>query len=217
MQATSWVDRITDEANPWLKATRMEERGDFANAAVLYLEDAIEGVKGDRLAKSALSASCAAMCLDALGFSAQATLVYGEVARLYYEYARRMSNLSVRELMWSLWQSGQCFLASGEEDKAEAVFREYAMVAGRVALFGDNSTVRLFEDGGARRQYLTRDQPPPGDWSALLNAIQRFVNLRRMGTRSAATQPMKQRDSGRRKKDKKGQTRLEANFVNQLG
>lgn len=214
MQASSWVDRITDETNPWLNAMKMEERGDFGGAAFLYLHDALECLRGDRLSKAALSASCAAMCLDALGLSAQSTVLYNEVAQLYYENARRVAKVSIRELMWSLWQSGQCFLAAAEEEKAEAVYREYATIAGRVALFGENTMVRVFEESGARRHNLKHDQPPPGDWTTLLQGVQQFVNLRRTAIRSAGV-PSKR--ALPRRDDKRGQPSLEKSFVNQLG
>jgi hypothetical protein len=231
MQATSWVDRITDESNPWLNAMKSEERGDFAGAAMLYLEDAMESLRGERLSKAALSGSCAAMCLDALGFSAQASSVYEEVAELYYENAKRVEKVSVRELMWSLWQAGQFFLAAGEEDKAESVYREYATIAGRVALFEDNTSIRIFEAAGSRRQLLSRDQPAPGDWSALLTAVQRFVNLRRSAIRSAGVPPKnsfsgkrasvkkKQQNQSRKEREERmrGQASVEKSFVSQLG
>ena len=213
MRATTWVDRITDEKNPWLNAQKMEERGDFGSAAALYLDDASANLLAEKLAKAALSASCAASCLDALGFSNEARLVYSEVAQLYYLHARRVSRLSIREWMWSLQQSGQFHLACGEAEKAQAVYNEYAVLAGRVELFGEDRKLRVFEGEAERKPHPGRDSPPPGDWADLMREVQRFLILRT--TTRAVKGP--QTRGGTLGTGKGAYPNYEKNFANQLG
>jgi hypothetical protein len=212
MRATTWVDRITDEENPWLNAEKMEERGDLGSAAALYLDDASANLLGEKLARAALSASCAASCLDALGFPNEARLVYSEVAQLYHLHARRVSRVSVREWMWSLRQSGRFHLVCGESEKAQEVYQEYAVLAGRVELFAESRKLSLFEEGEWKPQQ-GRDDPPPGDWSELMREVQRFLILR--GTTRTARGSQQRRPA--RGNGKGAYPSYEKNFANQLG
>ncbi len=213
MRATTWVDRITDEKNPWLNAQKMEEGGDFGSAAALYLDDASANLLSEKLANAALSASCAASCLNLLGFANEARLVYCEVAQLYYTHARRVAKLSIRELMWSLRQSGQYYLVCGEPEKAQSVYNEYAAITGRVELFGESETPRLFEGQEDRRVRSGRDIPPPGDWSELMREVQRFLVLR---TTARTAKELRQRGAGQAR-TKGAYPSYEKNFANQLG
>ena len=212
MRATTWVDRITDEKNPWLNAQKMEERGEFGSAAALYLDDASANLLSEKLAKAALSASCAASCLDALGFSNEARLIYSEVAQLYYLHAGRVAKVSLREWMWSLRQSGEFHLVCGEAEKAQAVYKEYAVLAGRVELFGESRKLRLFEGELEPKLHSGPDNPPPGDWTELMREVQRFLILRTTARAKAPQQRGAQRGSA-----KGGYPNYEKNFANQLG
>lgn len=209
-RATTWVDRITDEKNPWLNAIKLEERGDFGSAAVLYLEDASENLVSGHIARAALAASSAASCIETLGFGQKAMQLYNRVAFLYTQNAARVARTSIRELMWSLWESGQYHLACGEVEQAEEMYRKYSLVASRVELFGGVRTLRLFQEEGERRSLTKSSEPPAGDWSELLAAVNAFLQksprdlVRPVRTKAPDAKTM-------------GRSDYEKNFVNQLG
>jgi hypothetical protein len=212
MQATTWVDRITDEKNAWLSAVKMEERGDFGRAIVLYIDDATANLRSAKIAKAALSASCAGECLDALGFPGVALLVYREVAQMYYENARRKTGISIREMLWSLWQSAQFRVASGDERAAAETYREYEVASARIELFRAERGAGPSRDMHAWRRHPMRETPPAGDWSAVLSKVDGFLSLEWSGFAPSRTS-----SSGKDRKVKGGNLPLEKNFVNQLG
>lgn len=210
-KATTWVDRITDEKNPWLNAIRLEERGDLGSAAELYLQDASENLASGHVARAALAASSAAACIETIGFREKAMQLYSKVALLYTQNAARVARTSIRELMWSLWESGQYHLICGEGELAEAMYRKYSLVASRVELFGGVRTLRLFEEEGERRKQMTGSaEPPAGDWSELLGAVDSFLK-KATGDRVRPAHVAVSRSKTA------GRADYEKNFINQLG
>jgi hypothetical protein len=132
MEAITWIDRITDETNPWLTATKKEEEDDLPQAAQLYLKDAGECLKQDSLVKAALSCSCAADCLSRVGQLDKAQLLYSEAAHLYLENADFVIGKSVRESLWSLREAHEYFLLAGDKLASRQVSDRLVHLASRV-------------------------------------------------------------------------------------
>jgi hypothetical protein len=217
MQSTTWVDRITDESNPWLNAIKSEDERDFARAVALYLRDASENLEKNMLGKAALSSACAADCLERLSLFSHARLLYRETASIYAENADRVAGISVRELLWSLQESSQCYMMSGENAKSEETFRRYMTIAKRVNLFTEDREARSLETGNdaARNSNGEREPVPPAAASQVLLDVERFLNLRKTGHGRTGT-PGKPRTAGP-SKPQRGNTYNEKSIINQLG
>jgi hypothetical protein len=217
MQATTWVDRITDESNPWLNAMKSEDERDFSRAVTLYLRDASENLEQNMPAKAALSSACAAECLERLSLFSHARLLYRETAAIYAENADRVAGISVRELLWSLQESSQFYLMSGEKAKSEETYKKYMTIAKRVNLFTEDRTVRASETGSdAARISSDRREPvslPTG--SQVVMDVEQFLNLRKTGPRKTNTSGKPQ--SRGKSKPQRGNTYNEKSIINQLG
>ena len=211
MQATTWVDRITDDKNPWLNAVRAEERRDFAAAFLLYLEDSSARLKQGQLARAALSCTCAAGCVTALGFPEEAKLIYAEAASLYYENARRVTAVSIRELLWSLLRSAQSYAAASQLDNANAVYREYSVVARRVDPFLDGGMDPVTELTVPASETSLR--PSPADAATVMRGIEAFLSAARSERRPGRA---RMREAPHHP-DRRGNRSYEASFANQLG
>lgn len=212
MQATTWVDRITDERNPWLNAVKSEERGQLAVACMLYLEDAAESLGHVKSGKTALSVTCAADCAAELGFEEQSGALYREAGSLFCENARRSIGYSVREALWSLWQGAAAYQAGSDPEMADAVCAEYARIARRVDMFrGDPSFTT--PERAVPRQAETRGSAD--DLSIVVEAVERFTAIMK-APRKAPTKAQVGR-SVAPKQQKGGRSGLETSFANQLG
>lgn len=132
MEAITWIDRITDETNPWLTATKKEEEDDLPQAAKLYLKDAGECLKQNVLVKAALSCSCAADCLAKVGQVHNAQVLYSETAHLYLENADSVIGKSVRESLWSLREAHEYFLLAEDKLASRQVYERLIHLASRV-------------------------------------------------------------------------------------
>jgi len=216
MQASTWVDRITDESNPWLNAIKSEDEHDFASAVTLYLRDASESLEQNMPAKAALSSSCAADCLEKLSLFSHARLLYRETAAIYAENADRVAGISVRELLWSLQESSQFYLMSGEKAKSEEAYKRYMTISKRVNLFVEDRTARTLEAGsGATRASDIRQDPLPPTVSRVVGDVEEFLSLRKTGQRVTraslaprAVVPMQRQ---------RGNAYDEKSIINQLG
>jgi hypothetical protein len=217
MQSSTWVDRITDESNPWLNAIKSEDERDFASAVTLYLKDASDNLEQNLPAKAALSSACAADCLERLSLVSHARLLYRETAAIYAENADRVAGTSVRELLWSLQQSSQFYLLSGERAKSEDAYKRYMTISKRVNLFIEDRTERALEMGsGAPRASSNRKEPvPPPAVSRVVADVEEFLNLRRTGHRKAQN-PSTSLTAGQ-PKPRRGNTYDEKSIINQLG
>jgi len=215
MQTATWIDRITDESNPWLRAVDSEGRGDMASAALFYLEDGILTLKHGHLAKAALSASCAADCAVRLGLPGYSNLLNREVASLYHENANRVAGTSIREMIWSLRQARQFYILAGEAALAERVHNEYVVAASRVdPLFaGDRDYLEgLVQAPEPQRARVSAKQAAMGE--QLAKAVERFLDARggKGPAVGAKTKPVPVRLPAPRNDE-----RNEKSIVNQLG
>jgi hypothetical protein len=138
-----WLERLTDDANLWLTAVRMEEQGELAKAALLYLEDATACLQG-AVARAALGGTCAADCFAKLGLRAKARRLYHVAGMLYWDNADARMGSSVRESLWSLQEAYECFLLAGEEENAKHVHLLFTSLARRANPFiGARDAFRL--------------------------------------------------------------------------
>jgi hypothetical protein len=214
MQAPTWIDRITDESNLWLNATRSDDQQDYAQAVVFYLKDASDCLKGDMLPKAALSCSCAADCLAKMGLVDHARELYRETARLYQENAEAVAGVSVRELLWSLRESYQFFLIAGDGKNAEDIHRRYVVIARRVDPFVEEGIVQLPESKSISEVQAVPIESIPGGVE-VAREVEAFMQSRRMthqemGRSSKPTQVAPG-------KNRRGTQSNEKSIVNQLG
>src|SRR5579863_501994 len=183
MQAITWIERISDETNPWLAANRKEEEGDPLQAFTLYLEDAGECLRQKAYVKAALSCSCAADCLAKMGRFSDAQMLITETAHMYLENADSIIGKSVREALWSLREAHEYFLLSEDTHAAEEVRERLVHLASRVdpnigidefiqtpplrtSLFGGNVANNTFDLGNS---------------SLVTEPIEQFMRVRQMG------------------------------------
>jgi hypothetical protein len=130
-----WLEKLTDDANLWLKALRMEEHGELAKAALLYLDDAANCLETSTVVRAALGATCAADCLVKLGLPENGRRLYHVAGMLYWDNADDRLGTSVRESLWSLQEAYEGFLLAGEEENAKQVRQLYASLARRANPF----------------------------------------------------------------------------------
>jgi hypothetical protein len=191
MEAITWIDRITDETNPWLTATKKEEEYDFPQAVRLYLKDAADCLKQNVLVKAALSCSCAADCLTKLGQVRNAQLLYSETARLYLENAYLVIGKSVRESLWSLREAHEYLLLAEDKLAARQVYDRYIHLASRVdPNIGNEEMTQIpqprapFIGGKNIKETFSLNNP-----AEIAESLEQFLQLRRsrggMETKSA--------------------------------
>jgi hypothetical protein len=217
MQTSTWVDRITDESNPWLNAIKSEDERDFASAITLYLRDASDNLEQNMPAKAALSVACAADCLEKLSLFGPARLLYGETAAIYSENADRVAGTSVRELLWSLQESSQFYLMSGQKAKSEEAYKRYMTMSKRVNLFTEDRAARAIETGSGspRPPSDRRDPTPPPAASSVVRDVEDFLTMRKTGLRKVQ-KPIASRTASP-SKSRRGSTYDEKSIINQLG
>src|SRR5207237_6079082 len=139
-----WLEKLTDDANLWLTAVRMEERGELAKAVLLYLEDATTCLDESTVVRAALGATCAADCLVRFGLPGKGRRLYHVAGMLYWDNADARLGASVRESLWSLQEAHEAFLLAGEEENAKHVRQLFTSLARRANPFiGERDTFRL--------------------------------------------------------------------------
>ncbi|MBI5698328.1 MAG: hypothetical protein HZC29_07615 [Thaumarchaeota archaeon] len=142
MKIRTWTDRITDESNLWLNATKMEDAQNFVDASVFYLKDTVDCIKRKLLIRAALSCLCAADCLAKCEHTQDASRLYLEAATIYEENADRVIGKSIREALWSLQESYECFLLTADYYKAQQIFEKYTSLAKKVnPFFGESEAI----------------------------------------------------------------------------
>lgn len=113
----------------------MESAHNYADAIILYLNDATESIKRGLLVRAGLSCSCVADCLVKFGVESLQKKVYFMAATIYRENANSARHRSIREWLWSLQKACENFLLAGEQSMAEAIHNEYMILAKRAQPF----------------------------------------------------------------------------------
>lgn len=129
---STFIDRITSESNTWLNACRLEDAGNYSDAAIQYLNDATESLRIGSLVRAGLSCSCAADCLVKFGVENHPKKLYFKAAGIYMEITKFATTKSIREWLWSLQKAYENFVLAGETSMAEAVLGEYMALAIKV-------------------------------------------------------------------------------------
>ncbi len=181
MQATTWKDKVADPTNLWLRATRSEEDGRFAEATVFYLRDAAACLNGNLGARAALSCSCAANCLEKTGNINAARNLYFEAAKIYEEQAAAAFGTSIREALWLLQEAHDYYIIGGDAQKATQIYDQCASLARKSSPFITSET--LNQVLRIRRSSAARPVPfglPVAQTSDINGAIEGFLRIREL-------------------------------------
>lgn len=129
----TWTDN--DESNLWLKAVILNDKGDFIDAILLYLEDAKYQLKEGSMTHAALSCSCAANCMTNIGHLEEARRLYAEAAKIYVENANKVMGDSIREGLWLLREAYENYSLALDQQNAKQVYDWYVSIASRISPF----------------------------------------------------------------------------------
>lgn len=132
MAKATFIDKITSGSNTWLNACRLEDAGNYADATILYLNDATESLQLGSLVRAGLSCSCAADCLVKFGAETLPKKLYFKAASIYMEITKFATTKSIRLWLWSLQKAYENFMFAGETSMAETVLGEYMALAIKV-------------------------------------------------------------------------------------
>ncbi len=210
MQATTWIDRISDESNLWMGANKCEDQRDFAQAVKLYLRDASDCLARGAAQRAALSCSCAADCLSRLGLPDQGRALYREAALAYLEGSESRTD-SVREMFWCLKEAWVQFQLAEDSDSAAAVLSRLSTLSRRTDPFPSRP---VFLTRPGRVQELEKVDPSaPSARAEVEPAIKRFLEARRSGRYELhePARPVAPRKKGART------SANEKSIINQLG
>ncbi|MDA4132659.1 MAG: hypothetical protein OK454_05985 [Thaumarchaeota archaeon] len=181
MQVTTWKDKVADASNLWLRATRSEEDGRFAEATVFYLRDAAACLESNLGVRAALSCSCAASCLERTGNINKARHLYFETAKMYEEQAAAAFGTSIREALWLLQEAHDYFIVGGDAEKAIQIYDQCASLARKSSPFitGETLDKVLRIRRGAAARPVSFGLPGPAPQASEVNgAIEGFLRLR---------------------------------------
>jgi tetratricopeptide (TPR) repeat protein len=134
-QVRTWVEGINDESNLWLKAVILNDKGNFADAISLYLEDAKYQLKVGSMTHAALSCSCAADCMTKIGQLEEAGRLYAEAAKIYAEVADKVIGNSIREGLWLLQQAYENYSLASDQQNSRQIYDWYISIASRISPF----------------------------------------------------------------------------------
>jgi hypothetical protein len=176
---TTWKDKVADPTNLWLRATRSEEDGRFAEATVFYLRDAAACVSANLGARAALSCSCAANCLEKTGNINAARNLYFEAAKIYEEEAATAFGKSIRETLWLLQEAHDYYIIGGDAQKAAEIYDQCASLARKSNPFitGETLDKVLRIRRGATPRPVSYGLPAP-QTSDINGAIEGFLRIR---------------------------------------
>jgi len=82
IEKRTWVEKVTDDTNPWLSARNLLREGQYEDAAQCYLKDASEQ-KEKNILRTALSISAAARCLAQIDKAQESSQLFLEASKLY--------------------------------------------------------------------------------------------------------------------------------------
>ncbi len=131
----TWVEGINDESNLWLKAVILNDKGNFTEAILLYLEDAKYQLKVGSMTHAALSCSCAADCMTKIGQLEEARRLYAEAAKIYAEVADKVIGSSIREGLWLLQQAYEYYCLASDQQNARQIYDWYISIGSRISPF----------------------------------------------------------------------------------
>ncbi len=190
MRQVTWVNRLTDESNPWFHALRLEDAGEYNDSIISYLKDSGENLQRGELMRAALSCSCAASCLEKLDVQNYARKLYREAAAIYWENGMEAIGKSLREAFWSLREAYKCFLNAQEDAKAKEIHSIVASLANKVNPFvGKIEMIPTTEGNGSPRSQNVENSMVRILDSKVLRAIEDFMEVAK-SERRTQTSPL---------------------------
>jgi hypothetical protein len=154
----TWVEGINNESNLWLKAVILNDKGNFIDAILLYLEDAKYQLKEGLMTHAGLSCSCAADCMTRIGHLEEARRLYAEAAKIYTENANKLLGYSIREGLWLLQEAYENYSLALDQQNAKQVYDWYVSIASRISPF--YSLNEKLEIAGFRKKSIREYEIP---------------------------------------------------------
>lgn len=194
MRVVTWVYRIIDESNVWLNARKLEDIGDYDEAAIAYLKDAADSLKKGSLTRAGLSCSSAADCLVKLDSDDLSRKLYAKAGTIYEKNADSAFSRSMREWLWSLQKAYENFLMGGETPKAEAVHNRYAHLASKIdPLLQELEPLSPEPTSNLPSRTLGGAGPP----EKVIDAVRRFLEQQTLLTERSGAVPGEEAGGGR--------------------
>ncbi len=108
-----WLARLQREDNWWLKAERLEQQGQLADARRLYLVDADRQLERGCHARVAVSCAASAGITMRLGNLSLARWEWERAAQHFRLHAERAAESSLREAAWAYEKAAGLYDAAG--------------------------------------------------------------------------------------------------------
>ena len=122
-QVPVWLTRLQRDDDPWLKAERMQQRGELADARRLYLQDADEQGGRGHHARVAVARAASAEIMARLGDDALALFERQRAAEQFRQHAEEAMTWSLREAAWAYAQAASQYDRAGLQKEAAAMRR----------------------------------------------------------------------------------------------
>lgn len=176
----TWSDRLVSRHNLWLEATKEEDDGDFAQAIILYLRDAVSCWQSGLLSRAALSCSCAAGCFLRTNHGELAKILYAEAGIIYEEQSKNVIDLSIRESLWALQRAYENYVLADEESKAQEIYFRYASLSARISpFFGKEEAMKLLGFKEAHDKVIASHNTAMQISGELIGYVEDFLESRR--------------------------------------
>lgn len=133
-QVALWLTRLQRDDNPWLKAERMAQQGQLADARRLYLQDAVQQHGRGLHARVAVARAASAGITARLGDTAMARWELQRAAAHFRIHAEHAATWSIREAAWAYERAASYYEAAGVAAEAAAMQRCAADLHGHLAL-----------------------------------------------------------------------------------
>ncbi len=181
----TWASRIVARHNRWLEAVQKEDDGDIYGAILLYMNDALTCVVSHKLARMALSCSCAAHCLEKQGHPEIGKILYSESAKIYEECSIEYLDTSIRDSIWSLQRAYENYVLANNDQKANDVYYSFMSLATKLSpTFGKSESSELLKYRDLVKNQPPRNVPlqPAKHFDEILKVITQFLESRRSDT-----------------------------------
>lgn len=118
-----WLTRLQRDDNPWLKAERLEQQGQLADARRLYLQDADQQNGRGHHGRAAVARAASAEITARLGDHALALSERRRAAEHFRRHAEEAMAWSIREAAWSYERAAAQYARAGLLSEAEEMRR----------------------------------------------------------------------------------------------
>ncbi len=172
LSSGKWIDKLTDESNWWLDAVKMEDEGNYDQAWVSYVKDALECLENDLKIKAALSFLCAANCLFRLGNFQSARELCRVSATIYENFANFVISKSIRESLWSLQEAYDCYLLASNYQEADKIHEKFVSLKRKInPFFGEEEAMDILRSRKESVQIKLSELVPISDTNSSIGKI----------------------------------------------